>query len=346
MSKSCSIDFRLDRGHLVVTGVGSDSGEQLVQRRGADSVERINDLSGQFLQLVVMRSFAEEGDESFMSRLRLLGREIFSFFFDGFEDMVDGCESLRLCHEAYYLPLEFSFDGTSFLGLKYSIGNWLDSFGPIAGVSPGREEKNYVDMLFLGGDDRSVWRSLSSSVPSWRCHAVLPLEPGELFRRLETQRYDIVHLTGHGNFDENEPEKGFLFVSGRELLGQGAARLSWDNLRAMRLSQPLVFLNACHSGRVSSSYRGFVGFADALLHAGASSCVTTVWSISDYTATFFAQEFYDVLSRGGSLGNAIRDARRACWVSDPDGSLTGLSYVLFGDPDVRIRGSEAEDDED
>jgi CHAT domain-containing protein len=101
---------------------------------------------------------------------------------------------------------------------------------------------------------------------------------------------------------------------------------------------PLVFLNACHAGRVGAGLTYLGGWAHAFFDAGASAFIGSLWEINDALASQFARAFYDRLWGLGAfegkpqpLGQAFSEARMAIRDTDP-ANPTWLAYVLYGDP--------------
>ena len=345
MPRRCSFDVRLDRDGLVVASFDDAAGQLRSIRRDPDSVEVINELSERLRHLVVMRSFAEESDRLVIRQAQELGREIYMLFFSGFEDLLEGCTTIVCTQESYLLPLELAFDGAQFMGLKYSVGNWSRSLGRFQEWHHGAARRRGIRLLFLGTEDQRVWHSLRAPTREWECDSFRGTTADELLGHLRNRHYDILHFAGHGKFDEANPDESFFVLDapGRDSKDSGLLRCR--QLRPTTLRRPLVFLNTCQSGIVSRNYRGFVGFADAFLRAGAASCVATMWSITDQGAMNFAREFYRALLAGQACGEALRDARLRCW-EDGHGSLTSLSYILFVDPDAAVGMPDIEKSDD
>ena len=79
----------------------------------------------------------------------------------------------------------------------------------------------------------------------------------------------------------------------------------------------LVFFNACESGRLRATVNPLrqldrsVGFAEAFLRGGVANFIGTWWPVSDAAASAFATALYRDLAKGGTIGNALNDARAA-----------------------------------
>jgi hypothetical protein len=99
-------------------------------------------------------------------------------------------------------------------------------------------------------------------------------------------------------------------------------------------SAPTVFINACRSAGLSTTYNQLDGWASKFLEAGAAAFIGTLWAVSDGAAREFAQELYGRLQEGFSLGEAVKCAREAA-ASQPD-DPTWLAYTVYGDPRARV----------
>ena len=110
--------------------------------------------------------------------------------------------------------------------------------------------------------------------------------------------------------------------------------LSWQDVKEEldfgSGSAPLVFLNACQTGRGGSGIVGTAGFADAFIRPrsrrGASVFIGAQWSVDDRLASRFADTLYEQLGDGAALGDAVRAARKACQDAS---DFTWLAYSVY-----------------
>ena len=148
----------------------------------------------------------------------------------------------------------------------------------------------------------------------------------------ETQ---LFHFACHGNFSAESPDDSKLKFADDQLTPGNLAGRRGGGLRRAR---PLVFLNACHSGRVGAGLTYLGGWAQAFYDAGVSAFIGSLWEINDALAAQFARAFYDRLWGLGEfagkpqpLGLAFHEARTVIRDADP-ANPTWLAYVLYGDP--------------
>jgi hypothetical protein len=154
---------------------------------------------------------------------------------------------------------------------------------------------------------------------------VSQLDP--LLAKLQQGDFDLLHFACHNSFIRESPGESFIRMDGgRHFM---PAFLAVHEGR-FRHRAPLVFMNACRTDGVAGNYTRLVGWADRFLSAGAGAFVGTLWEVRDGASAEFARAFYSRLRGGGTLGDAVRDARGA--IRDRPGDPTWLAYTLYGDP--------------
>lgn len=139
---------------------------------------------------------------------------------------------------------------------------------------------------------------------------------------------DIVHFACHGKFQQQSPERSVVLLGDKRL---SPMDLTAENRNFAR-TQPLVFLNACDSGRLGLGLTGVDGWARAFLEAQAGSFVGSVWKTTDERACLLAATFYSQLRAGDTVAEALRQARDKVKTS---GDATYLSYTLYANPQAR-----------
>jgi hypothetical protein len=158
------------------------------------------------------------------------------------------------------------------------------------------------------------------------------LDVEDRFSAGETQ---LFHFACHGNFSATSPDDSKLKLADDNLT---PSSLSGPRGGGLRRARPLVFLNACHSGRVGAGLTYLGGWAEAFYTAGVSAFIGSLWEINDALAAQFAKAFYDRLwglgdfaGKAQPLGQAFHEARAVIRDADP-ANPTWLAYVLYGDP--------------
>jgi CHAT domain-containing protein len=124
------------------------------------------------------------------------------------------------------------------------------------------------------------------------------------------------------------------------------------DLLDLRSLPPLLFFNACESGRmrrVRTSRSGerqpsrkaarktladTVGFAEAFMRYGVMNYVGTYWPVGDDSAAGFASAFYRALLDGDPIGAALISGRQAVQKSN---SVDWADYIHYGDPRFTLK---------
>ncbi|MEM7131288.1 MAG: CHAT domain-containing protein [Chloroflexota bacterium] len=146
--------------------------------------------------------------------------------------------------------------------------------------------------------------------------------------------FDVLHFAVHGQFIAQQVNRSpLLLENNEELLPED---LSDSQIRGLRRSKPLVFLNACHTSRINFSLNGLGGWADRIVQrARASAFIGTLWEVDDELALAFSTDFYDQLRQDQPLGRAFSHAREHTRALSP-ANPTWLAYTLYGDPNSRV----------
>jgi CHAT domain-containing protein len=154
----------------------------------------------------------------------------------------------------------------------------------------------------------------------------------ELLARLA--QADIVYYGGHADYDADQPAE-----SGWQLKGE---RVTCADFRSLARPPLLVFANGCETGRegdwldVPGPADAAYGLASAFLFAGVSSYIGAIWPIPEPSSAAFAMSFFGNLIEGSTVGESVREARRAAIDKRGAGNLAWASYVYYGDPSYQF----------
>jgi hypothetical protein len=184
--------------------------------------------------------------------------------------------------------------------------------------------------------------------------STLPVPPAsrlEVLRLLVEGGFDLLHYTGHGTYDADDPGRaGWLFADGL---------LTARELESMERPPQLVVANACFSGRMAGTRAGQGGsevgllpsLADEFLRRGVRNYVGTAWEIADEGSVAFSRSFYRTLlskppadEPAASLGDAMFEARRVLHDAGSGGDPLWAAYQHYGDPTLRLVGPDAHPD--
>ena len=162
-----------------------------------------------------------------------------------------------------------------------------------------------------------------------------------VLRHFKSERFDAIHYAGHAYFDQS--------VVGKSGIKCADGMLSAMDLLDLRSLPPLLFFNACESGRMRKLRSGerkpsrkiarktladTVGFAEAFMRYGVMNYVGTYWPVGDESAAGFARAFYTALLDGEAIGAALISGRTAVQKTD---SVDWADYIHYGDPRFTLK---------
>ena len=160
------------------------------------------------------------------------------------------------------------------------------------------------------------------------------IRQADLTDRLEQDPFDLLHFSGHGEFDSEDPDRSTLKLGRHHLSPENLDRVIQEQVGRRR---PLVFLNACHSGRQGRSVTRLGGWPGRWIgKAQAGALIAPQWQILDSSASRFSQTVYYAWDEGKTLGEAVRQARCRQLGEEPWDS-TPLAYGVYGHPNATIQ---------
>lgn len=176
---------------------------------------------------------------------------------------------------------------------------------------------------------------LATTLPGRGIHpAKIDATEKDALLALQAGAFDVLHIACHGQTDPARADDARLIIGDRQTVRHGIQPVAIDALTVQQTANlsarsPLVFLNACQSGREGSSLTRLGGWPAAFWAAGAGAFVGASWSVHEKPATAFARAFYDALLAGATLGAATTTARAAAKTL---GDATWLAFLVYGDP--------------
>jgi hypothetical protein len=215
-----------------------------------------------------------------------------------------------------------SLNGTS-RPARLALGSWryLAAEYPNGSEQPLTAEKAlFTDVL----DKRAI-----KAVP-------IKADPNDVYDALNQPDFDVLHISCHGKAEHENIEQSVLIIGDRKVGGEvKPVMLDPTTVREeakFAERHPLVFLNACESGRLGRSLTAWGGWPRTFWDAGASAFVGTSWSVRDKPAKDFCEAFYGTLIDGKTLAEAAGAGRAA--IKDK-GDATWLAYKVYGRPTAR-----------
>ena len=150
--------------------------------------------------------------------------------------------------------------------------------------------------------------------------------------------FDVLHISCHAESPQQSIDRAKLVIGDEIPPGSSQARLvEVDTITVeaeARLKQrkPLVFLNACETGREGAVLTAWGGWPNVFLRAGAGAFVGSSWPVRDKPAAVFSIAFYNALLDGKTLAEAAEAARAA---AKKLGDASWLAFKVYGHPRAR-----------
>lgn len=179
---------------------------------------------------------------------------------------------------------------------------------------------------------------LTRKLPASIKREPIELTPSGLLTTLAQGDFDVLHISCHGHTDMYDGQRTELLISDRDSPGgKVPVTVSATTVAArarLAARTPLVFLNACETGRQTASLTRWGGWSRTFFDAGAGAFVGTAWSVHDKPAARFAEAFYEALRSGQTLAEAAVAGRKA---AKQVGGASWLAYVVYGNPNARVQ---------
>ncbi|MFC1718875.1 CHAT domain-containing protein [Candidatus Poribacteria bacterium] len=221
------------------------------------------------------------------------------------------------------------------------------SLPPAAGNCPTRETLTDARPAYVGGDFQSAGphqvlntereqEVILAALDRLQSRGALEINFCEDAARdtiqdyLSEQEYDILHFTGHGDFNRDEG-RGELILEDEQGYKKFLTDEEFATLLSTHPSLRLVVLSACQSARTSNN-DGYADLSRRLLRQGMPAVLAMQYSVLDTTATDFTGRFYTGLANGKSLDFALTEARLSLQMDageDSSGRVNFATPVLF-----------------
>lgn len=288
-------------------------------------------------------------DSAVFESLERLGRLLFSLLLPpGLQDALRRLPDdlpLLLATDDNEMPWELLNDGTQVLALKRPVGRQFLST-TLARQNP-ISDRTRRSVLFITNptddlpqaDREAEWLmeafDTSAEIIDARFLCRAQASRLEVLEAFASSQYDVIHYSGHAR-------PGALILADGELTAQ--------EIQKTLRGQPFIFLNACQSAKegaasvATSDALPYVGLsarnlASAFLLGGAIGFIGTLWPVFEGSSREFAEWFYTLILHCVPVGEALRRARERMRQERP-GDPLWASFVLYGDPTIRLAGLE------
>ena len=221
-----------------------------------------------------------------------------------------------------HLPWEILHDGNSFLVQRVPgivPVRWVGSSAKKLSVEEKRENRS-LQVLFMATSPLGITPVLNFEAEEGHILEATKRQPlaltveesgcltelGYLVEDYGKDYFDVLHLTGHATFKDDEPR----FITETET-GEANYASATDIAQELQFQLPeLIFLSGCRTGQAGKS--GAVpSMAESLLEAGAKVVLGWGQSVLDTEATAAAAALYQSLAAGKTVTEAVAETYQA-----------------------------------
>ena len=253
--------------------------------------------------------FVAQQNKAYLSALcfyiykNLLPKKISSII----KDSEIGYLSLKIDDSLADIPWELMNDDEDFFCMKYAMGRrinfekqkyfnpssnkevrFLLVEDPTGSLPASRNEISYLMGGLLGISGVKVRRS------------GMEMCKKDFLSALCDGNFDVLHFSGHGFFDPEEPNKSYLSFRNNPCYAYEISENLGDK------APVLIFSNACTSAQTILGQQGLVY---AFLSSGTLTYIGTIWPVNDQLAGMIGEEFYRYVIFGKTVGEGLRLAR-------------------------------------
>ena len=206
------------------------------------------------------------------------------------------------------MPLAAFFDGQQYLAERYQI-TYLSAPQLLTDTRTPLESTSRALIIGHSHDGeypgiRHATQTIAQNFPAgWQ--STLLVDANATFDNVRAASRDshLIHLATHATFRADNPLFSWARLTGH--------RLTVAELYQMKLPQnPLVVFSASETGRGKPRGGGLLGMGRALLAAGASGLVVTLWRVEDQATAQLMVDFYAELGNQPKITTGASAALR------------------------------------
>jgi len=156
--------------------------------------------------------------------------------------------------------------------------------------------------------------------------------------------FRIIHIASHGVLRYGPEGKTGILLSEDVVLSPA-------EFNQISSTPELVFINSCYMGKVEPEQEAYfqhkhelaANIGTQLIRNGVKAVVVAGWAVNDAAARLFATAFYEAMLDGAYFGEAVKQARSACYYQFPENTTWG-AYQCYGDQFFVLEKSHTQED--
>jgi CHAT domain-containing protein len=149
--------------------------------------------------------------------------------------------------------------------------------------------------------------------------------------------FEILHFAVHAFADPKFPERAALVLLNDPATGDDGL-LQPREIGRFKLNAGVVVLSACDTSvGPTLGQEGVLNLARAFVLAGAQSVITTLWAVSDNTSTALMRRFYENLTAGEDVAEALAHSKETVLERFGSDAIAGVAaFQVVGVGDQRL----------
>jgi WD40 repeat protein len=235
-------------------------------------------------------------------------------------------------------PFDLGGARSEFLCSRFQVSRWLPgSSGAVAQQTIKVRKIGFIQGYNLPAvqQELAYLTSLPGVWPPVRLYQPMPSAAREVLLLISLGEAHVLHFATHGSLPSGDVPLADILIAPDDRL-RVSDIIGDPIVDGLHRSAPMVFMNACHTGRQALSLSDQVtGWTERFLSFGSSAFIGANWEVDDELAAMFAREVYEALRAGSSLAAAVRTARAVLRQAAPTNS-TWLAYSLYSHPNGHV----------
>lgn len=223
------------------------------------------------------------------------------------------------------------------LGVEFAIGRWSRSDGSAPPPTTSPIKSCVIAPRYSGSRVLNTSGEVAYVVDRMNGALVAPATVDHIDDWFASNPASLLHFACHGAADVQDDDA--IYLDREEVLRSKTLRALVGLKTMCKQHRPIVFVNACDTGRMTPSLAGGAGFPRAFGDIGARAVIAPLWPVDDKLAHEVAIELYDagLATDAPPLAEILRRIRKRAY--DELNADTYAAYSFYGDPLMTLNSS-------